>query len=130
MRAADQRGEGHGREYTKTDLLVPVSENKDPQGDERRPALPGDEIHPTATARHLAVGHSHTVRILSKLRYKWSGIRAEAGDEYRISVPSERTWQDKDSNCGPAGWKSEQLPWYSEAVVEALEKRRRVPAAN
>ncbi|HYQ73306.1 MAG TPA: hypothetical protein VET88_15455, partial [Gammaproteobacteria bacterium] len=107
-----------------------ISENKDPQRDERRTLKPGDTIHPTAVASELAVGDSHQARVYSRLQYNWSGVKLTNGATYSFSVPPGQQWLDGDIECGPEGWTSEQLPWGKEHIVKMFEDRRRVKEAN
>lgn len=116
--------------YSKTDRFAPVFENTDVQIDERRKVFSRDEIHPTARPFILNVGEAHTCRVFAELKYNWSGIRLVAGSEYVFSVPDGATWEDGDIICGPAGWASDQLPWYKKGVIEALEKVRRLKKAD
>ena len=116
--------------YSKTDRFAPVFENTDAQIDERRTVHTNDEIHPTAYSLNLEVGESHTCNVLAKLKYNWSGVKLQKGAKYTFSVPNDATWEDGDITCGPAGWKSDQLPWYKKGVIEALENFRRLKSAH
>ena len=50
---------------------------------------------------------------------------------YEVIIDASERWKDGDlEECGPDGWKSEQLPWYKEKIVEAFESRRRCPKAD
>ncbi len=116
--------------YNETDRFAPISENQDVKIDARRVVGANDEIHSSAQPLDLAVGESHTCEVLAKPKYNWSGVRLRRGARYTFSVPADDTWEDAGITCGPAGWKSEQLPWYKESFVKAFESRRRLPDAN
>lgn len=113
-----------------SDPLARISTNKDLLRQPRRVTLPGDAYHPSAVARRLAVGESATFPVRSADPYNWSGLGLERGATYRIEVVGDQRWVDGDISCGPDGWTSDQLPWYSEALVRHLELERRHPAAN
>jgi hypothetical protein len=116
--------------YSEVDLFAPISENKDVQRDPRRKVYRGDEYHPTADGLKLAVGESHTCEVIAETKYNWSGVALQAGATYTFSVPDGDTWTDASIECGPAGWKSKDLPWYKEHIIKAFEKRRRLKNAN
>lgn len=113
-----------------SDRLAPISTNKDIKLDPRRPTRPDDTYHPTALSRRLAVGESATFPVRSANLHNWSGVRLEEGATYRVHVAGTQQWVDGGVSCGPEGWTSDQLPWYSEAVVRHLERERRHPSAN
>ncbi len=116
--------------YSATDPAAPISENQDVQRDPRRKILDGDVIHESAEPKRLAPDGSHTCRVKSELTYNWSGVRLQAGAKYRVEVPPGQKWLDGSIECNAAGWDSERLPWYKEAIVERFESRRRFPEAN
>lgn len=116
--------------YNQTDPAAPISENKDVQLDPRRSVLPGDLLHSTAKPIHLEVNQSHTVLVLSTLKYNWSGIKVIEGQVYQFSFIKKDTWQDGDIECGPEGWTSNQLPGLKEFFVEKIESLRRKADAN
>ena len=117
--------------YADVDETSMISENKDVQRDDRREVLAGDKFHPTALAKELGVGDSHTTTVYSELKYNWSGVRLQAGAQYEFIVDSAQRWKDGDlEECGPNGWKSEQLPWFKEKIVERFEDNRRHPDAD
>lgn len=113
-----------------TDPLASISENKDPQRDERRPTQPGDLFHPTAVARRLQVDESAPFPVCAADKYNWAGVHLEKSATYRFDVPGDQKWQDASISCGADGWTSESLPWYKEAVVKHFEDARRLPAAH
>lgn len=112
------------------DPLARISTNKDLLKDPRRVVMAGDHFHPTAVARRLVVGEAASFPVRSADPYNWSGIRLERGGEYRIEVLGNQRWVDGDISCGPEGWTSDQLPWYSEPLVRHLERERRHPDAH
>lgn len=117
--------------YARRDPGAIISENKDVKRDKRREVLEGDEVHPTARARKLAVDETHTSTVHAELKYNWSGVELEKGHRYEFIVDSTQRWKDGDLDaCGPNGWESEQLPWYKEKIVEVFEKRRRHKKAD
>lgn len=117
--------------YAAIDPAAPVSENKDVQRDPRRTLMPGDEVHPTALGRRLAVGDTHTSVVLAASQYNWSGVTLENGASYRISVDGDQTWIDGDLERGPEGWSTDELSnWFKRHVVERFEDRRRYPDGN
>lgn len=116
--------------YSEVNRFALISENKDVQIDPRREIREGDEIDPSARSLDLALGESHTCEVFAESKYNWSGVGLRAGASYTFSVPDGDTWDDASITCGPAGWTSDQLPWYQEAFVNAFEKRRRLDNAN
>lgn len=116
--------------YSEVDRFAPISENQDVKLDPRRKIRDGDEIHPSARPLDLAVGESHACEVLAKSKYNWSGVSLRAGASYTFSVPDGGTWEDASITCGPAGWQTEELPWYKEGIVKAFEKHRRLKDAN
>lgn len=117
--------------YARQDPCAIISENKDVKRDKRREVLEGDDVHPTAMAKKLAVDETHTSTVHAELKYNWSGVELEEGHRYEFIVDATQRWTDGDLEaCGPDGWKSEQLPWYKEKIVEAFEKRRRCKKAD
>lgn len=116
--------------YSDTNRLAPVSENKDVKIDPRREILPHDEIDPDALGRALKVGEAHTCTVLAENKYNWSGVALREGHQYRFAVPANDKWEDGNIECGPAGWASEELPWYKEGLVKFFEKYRRLKDAN
>jgi hypothetical protein len=68
--------------------------------------------------------------VLAEWKYNWSGVQLRAGASYSFSVPAGDTWDDASITCGPAGWTTDQLPWYKETFVKLFESRRRLPDAN
>ncbi len=116
--------------YSEMDPTAPISENKDVQRDPRRKIFAGDRLHESAQAKVLAVNQSHTVSVLSKLKYNWSGIKLEKGSTYQFSCKQGDSWLDGDIECGAQGWSTDQLPGFKEFFVDRFEKHRRVPDAN
>lgn len=116
--------------YSEVNRFAPVSENKDIQIDPRREVRSGDAINPSAPARALEVGESHTCTVLARPRFNWSGVRLTAGATYAFSVPANARWKDGGMECGPAGWETKALPWYKEGIVNMFESRRRLKDAN
>lgn len=116
--------------YSKQDRFAPVSENKDVQIDPRRKVAIDDEIDPSALGLKLKAGESHQCEVFADRRYNWSGVTLEQGGSYSCTAPAGDTWRDGDIECGPGGWKSEDLPWYKEGVVEFAERFRRDKRAN
>ncbi len=118
------------KKYSETDLAAPISENRDVQRDPRRKIFADDVFHESAQAKVLAVTQTHTVSVLSNLKYNWSGVKLEKGGVYQFSCKNGDTWLDGDIECGPQGWSSDQLPALNEIAVELFEKRRRKADAN
>ena len=116
--------------YIEINRFAPISENLDAQIDPRRKLMPNDEIHSSANALDLKKGESHTCEVFAKPRYNWSGVLLRGGASYLFSVPEGDTWKDANIQCGPEGWKSEDLPWYKENIVKLFEKHRRLKDAN
>ncbi len=116
--------------YSHVNRFAPVSENKDVKIDPRREIGPDDKIDPSAQSLGLTVGESHTCEVLAESKYNWSGVGLRAGASYTFTVPEGDTWDDASITCSPAGWKSDQLPWYKKGIVEAFDKRRRLKDAN
>lgn len=116
--------------YAEVDPLAPVSENSDPQRDERRVVGPDDDRHESSRSTTLEIGGRQEVVVHSRLRYNWTGLRVDPRQKYRFHVSDGETWKDKEIVCGPGGWTSEDLPWLEKAVVQRLEGRRRVPQAR
>ncbi len=116
--------------YNERDRFAPISDNKDVIIDPRRPIYPSDEFHPSARPLDLAVGKTHRCEVFADTKYNWSSVRLRKGAKYTFTVPAGDTWNDADITCGPAGWESEQLPWYQEHIVKAFEKLRRLENAN
>lgn len=116
--------------YSDVDLFAPISENKDVKIDERREVKKSDEIHSSALPKFLKVGESRTCKVLAEKKFNWSGVTVNKGATYTFSVPANATWKDADIVCGPAGWKSEELPWYKEKIVKVFERLRRKKDAN
>jgi hypothetical protein len=120
-----------GEKYATMDPAAKISENRDIQRDARREVLPGDEVHESARPRKLRVGEAHTSTVRSELKYNWSGVLLEAGSRYEFIVDPEQCWRDGELEaCGPGGWKTEQLPWFRERIVERFEGHRRHPQAD
>ena len=116
--------------YSKVDCFAGISENKDVKTDPRREVKPGDEIDPSAQGVKLAVGERHQCEVLAELKFNWSGVCVVKGASYKFAVAAGDIWKDGDVECGPGGWKSDELPWYKEGVVEFAERFRRVKEAN
>jgi len=116
--------------YAAIDPTAPLGENFDPIKNPKRVVNGTDRFHPSARGRVLAVGETGSFTVRAKEQYSWSGIRLEAGGHYAFVVPEGEEWRDKDITCGPEGWKTEDLPWYKEELVELLEHRRRCPKAE
>jgi len=116
--------------YSKVNRFAPISENKDVKTDPRRKVGQGGEIHPSAQPIELAIGESHECEVLAKHKYNWSGVHVLKGGSYTCTVADGDTWKDGGMECGPAGWKTKELPWYKEGVVDFAERFRRVEKAN
>jgi hypothetical protein len=116
--------------YSEVNRYAPIFENKDVKSDPRREVNAEDEIDPSAQPLDLAVGASHSCEVLAEWKYNWSGVQLRAGASYSFSVPAGDTWDDASITCGPAGWTTDQLPWYKETFVKLFESRRRLPDAN
>ncbi len=116
--------------YSVVDKWAPISENKDPKRDPRRQVLDHDVKHPSSEGLELGAGQSHISTVLAALKYNWSGVRLQAGKSYAIEVKGDQLWQDGGIECGPEGWKTEQLPWLKEKIVGTFEDNRRYPEAN
>lgn len=116
--------------YAGTEPTAPLSENLDPIENAKRVVFAGDRFHPDARGKVLAVGESCPFMVRAKEQYSWSGVRLEAGGHYAFVVPDGAQWTDKDTKCGPDGWKTEDLPWYKKELFEVFEGRRRCPKAN
>ena len=114
--------------YATVDRFAPISPNKDVKIDARRPVNENDKVDTTALPYHLKVGEAHTCKVIARSPYNWSGVTLSAGGEYTFSVPADSTWKDDDIECGPEGWKSEDLPSHKEAIAKALERFRRADA--
>ncbi len=116
--------------YSYMDVHAKVSENKDPKLDPRRETLDDDDYHASAHGVRLEPGRSHSTVVDSELKYNWSGVLVEKGARYQVNVDPAARWTDKTISCTANGWKSEQLPWYKEKIVEMFEDERRVPEAD
>ena len=112
------------------DSLTPISDNFDPIENPRRVTFPNDAFHETARGRTLQIGDVATFTVRAEEQYSWSGVRLEAGGHYAFLIADSEKWTDDDIECGPDGWRSEDLPWYKEEIVELFEGRRRCPSAN
>ncbi len=117
--------------YSNINRFAKVSENQDVKVDPRRQVNSGDEIDPSALPVELGVGQSHRCEVLAKPKYNWSGVRLVEGASYICTVAKDDTWKDgKVRDCGPGGWKSDELPWYQEGIVQFAERFRRLPDVN
>ncbi|MDH3658697.1 MAG: DUF2235 domain-containing protein [Alphaproteobacteria bacterium] len=116
--------------YSKMDPKARVSENQDVQRDPRRTVDHGDHIHATTFPKVLGIGETHDFEVLAHLKYNWCGVKLEEGASYEFQIADDDTWRDKDIDCGPDGWTSDQLPWFKEKIVTLLEDRRRYKDAN
>ena len=116
--------------YSEVDRFSPIAENADLQTDPRRKIWVNDAIHTSAVPVELGIGQSHECEVLAKLKYNWSGVQMSKDARYTFSVTDGDTWADASILCGPAGWVSEDLPWYKEGVVKLMERYRRLPDAN
>jgi hypothetical protein len=113
-----------------TDPQAPFIESKDIQRDERRKTYQKDQYHPTATPKKFAVGDTHTFPVYAPQKWNWSGVKLQQGCSYRFDIADNEHWMDGEIQCGPNGWRSDELPWYKEGIVELLEVKRRCPEAN
>ncbi|MDH3599877.1 MAG: DUF2235 domain-containing protein [Candidatus Tectomicrobia bacterium] len=113
-----------------TDRLASISENLDPIRDPRREVRPTDRYHPTSIPQQLAPGETATFPVRAANLFNWSGVRLQEGAAYRFDIGPTQRWQDGSINCGPDGWRTEDLPWHKEAIVSWFEDKRRVPEAN
>lgn len=75
-------------------------------------------------------GRTRISDMYDELCDNWSGVRLMKGASYTFTVADGDTWKDADINCGPGGWKSDELPWYKEGFVQFAEQYRRLPGAN
>lgn len=116
--------------YSKNDQFAPISENKDVRIDQRRKELAGDERHQSALPFYLKTGQSLTCRVIAKMKHNWSGVTLQDGAQYTFEVAENDTWKDAEIVCGPGGWKTEDLPWYKEGIVQFFEKHKRHETAN
>lgn len=116
--------------YSTTDVYAPISENKDIQIDPRRTVHPNDEKHPSAHPLYLEKNQSRTCRVLAGMRYNWSGVTLQRNCTYTFTVEKNDTWKDASIECGPGGWKTEQLPWYKEGIVNFFEDHKRLKHAD
>lgn len=112
------------------DPMAPVFENKDPIRGPRRIVLPGDPIHPTALPKTLAVGEQASFPVRAAYKYNWTGVRLQAGGQYRFDIAENQKWMDGGITCGPDGWRSEDLPWYKESIVKWFDDNKRCRDAN
>jgi len=110
--------------------LAPISENLDVIQDPRRTVHATDVWHSTAVAKDLNAGESFTFPVRAKDHCNWSDMALKQGASYRFDIPADQKWMDASISCGPAGWKSEDFPWYKEAVVTQFEKSRCCPEAD
>ncbi len=117
-------------QYSSIDPTAPLGENFDPILNPKRMVHATDRFHSTARGKVLAVGETERFTVRAKEQYSWSGVRLEAGGHYAFVVLDGEKWRDKNTKCGPEGWKTEELPWYQEGIVELLERRRRCPKAD
>ena len=117
-------------DYASVNPTAPLGENFDPIKNPKRMVFANDRFHSTARGTVLAVEESATFTVRAKEQYSWSGLRLEAGGHYAFVIPEDEEWRDKSIVCGPEGWKTEELPWYKEEIVEFLEWRRRCPKAD
>lgn len=116
--------------YSHINKLAIISENQDVQVDKRREVGEKDDIHITALSTELGVGDSHICEVMAKPKYNWAGVKLIKGASYSFSVEDDDTWTDKDTECGPAGWDTDDLPWYKEGAFHVAERFRRLPEAN
>ena len=113
-----------------SDATVPLFKNFDPIKNDMRPVFPSDTIHDSAAGTVISLGEDRTFVVGSAEKYSWSGVFLEAGAFYTFAIDDDQMWEDGDMKCSPAGWKSEELPWYKESVVELFENKRRCPSAD
>lgn len=113
-----------------SDPRAPLGHNLDPIENPKRIVHPTDRFHPTAIGKEIGVGESEEFIVRAPEQYSWSGVRLKAGGHYSFIVREGQKWRDKDIECGPDGWRSEDLPWYKESLVGLFESRRRCPKAN
>ncbi|MEW8627237.1 MAG: DUF2235 domain-containing protein [Candidatus Thiodiazotropha sp.] len=116
--------------YSKTEQFAPIFQNKDIQYDPRREIRDNDEFHPTALPIELKIGEKHTCLVQAKLLYNWTGVKVQENATYVCEVIDVDGWKDGDVKCGPNGWRSDELPWYQEGIVEFAERLRRKSDAN
>jgi len=113
--------------YSSVNKFAAIYENQDVKIDPRRTVMDDDERDPSSLAKKLSVGESHQCEVLAKPKYNWSGVSLVEGGSYTFTVAVGDTWKDASFDCGPAGWKSEELPWYKEGIVKIAERCRRLP---
>ncbi len=118
------------QEFSDQDATAPLGENFDPIKNDSRIILTTDTIHESARGKNLAIGESAHFIVGSAEKYSWSGIKLEKDAFYTFSIDVGQQWEDGDIKCSPAGWKSEELPWYKKSIVELMEGQRRCPDAN
>ncbi len=116
--------------YSDVDPFAPISDNKDVKIDPRRIVIKGDESHPSALPHHLKVGQSHTCKVLALVKFNWSGVTLQKDCTYTFTIPENDTWKDASIECGPGGWKTEELPWYKEGIVNFFENHKRLKNAD
>ena len=116
--------------YADQDATVPMGENFDPIENDDRTIFATDTIHKSARGKSLAINESAQFIVGSAEKYSWSGIKLEKDAHYQFTIADDQQWKDGDITCSPTGWKSEELPWYKETVVELMEGKRRCPDAN
>ncbi len=91
---------------------------------------PAATIHDTAKGTALQIDETGSFIVGSVEKYSWRGIKLETDAHYTFSINSEEKWKDSTIECGPEGWKTEELPWYKEEVFGLLEYKRRCAHAN
>lgn len=118
------------KHYNETDRFSTIYQNIDAQIDPRRIVQSNDVVHPTAEPLELNENESHTIEVFAIPKYNWTGVHLTKGLKYSITVKEHDTWTDAEINCGPAGWNTEELPWYKEPAFSVTEKFRRLESAN
>ncbi|MBC8551905.1 MAG: DUF2235 domain-containing protein [Candidatus Brocadiales bacterium] len=112
------------------DATAAIGENLDLIKNPRRTIYPSDQFHPSAQVKTLGIGESASFKVHAKEQYSWSGVQVESGGYYIFIISDGQKWKDASIECGPDGWRTEDLPWYKEKVFEFLESKRRCPNAN
>lgn len=111
-------------------IMAPLSHNADIIIGHQRRIRSDDTVHDSAIGRELAVGEEHTFTVDSKILFNWSGVRFERGASYMFTPEEGKKWKDASIECDTRGWKTEELSWLKENIVEHFEDNRRFPDAD
>jgi hypothetical protein len=110
--------------------MAPVSHNKDIIIGPRRRVREDDNVHSTAVGKKLNIGEAEKFTVDSKRLFNWSGVYLERGAYYTFEPEAGKTWKDASIECDTKGWKTEELSWLKENIVEHFEDNRRCPDAD